>query len=219
MKTIVTLFAAVLAMSAFAQDEDRMFGKSDAQILAMGQDKWMDFYEQKAGGSNLDMIQACHVYEHVAARRNDRLISRLPAHPASDLRKLRKLLDDFSGQSNMIGSFVSGGGSMWTVIDAGDAASREDVLYQALGGKGKGAPATRTSKVGREIERAQREIRAHRSNDQYGNLKEPEALKAQAAAAADYRAIVAIASHLSRSRSDAVLAFCYNSIHLAANGG
>jgi len=214
----ITLFAVLgLAGALNAQISPPTYGKTDVQILSMGLNKWVDFASSK-DGSNLGMIQASQAYRSAAARRNDRQFARMPLGSARDMRRLRGLLRDYSDQCSTVGSYISGGGSMWSVIDAGANAEVEDVLYCVAVGKGKLAPATKISKVDNELMRAGLEVTRHRRADAEGRHLQEEAQAAVGKAKQDLQSITGIASHLKRAKSDAVLDFCYRRIHVGAEG-
>lgn len=215
MKTLAALLCLATTI-AFAQDHPPKYGKTDAQILAMGLDKWMDFCGGK-DGSNLGMIQASHAYASAAKIRNDRYIAR--SGMASDFRRLRSLLDDYEEQLTTVGYYISGGGSMWSVIGAGGEADVEDLIYIALGRAPSKAKSFRTSHVTHELTHAADAIDHNKNPNEDSGVPSFEAMKSLKHAQTDFAAISKITSKLDRHKSNTILSFCFDRAKMGAEGG
>jgi hypothetical protein len=218
MKNALLALFVLASTVCFAQDKPNTFGKSNAQILAMGQEKWMSFADKQGGGSNAAMIDASMAYQAASAGRNDRLLKTKPGM-AVNVHHLRELLGDYTGDCMEVGSYISGGGSMWGTFDAYARAESEDVLFGVLGGKAAPAPKMTVSMVARELQKAKTAIHANRSNDQFGMTKETGANKSLQAAQAHFASIAKICAKLDRRGSDFVLSFCKSQAQNATNGG
>ncbi len=215
----LALVCLLISAVAFGQEPPRTLGKTDAQILAMGQEKWSEYFEKKGGGSNADMIEACMAYTEAATRRNARLISRLPNAKAAQMRSLDKLMMDFGGHMMNAGSFISDGGSMWALFDAGSASDAQDALFAVLGGAMHASPAMVVSKVTKQIAKVKAAIQKSRDMAESAGRTEAEALKDFELGRLDFVAIQKIAASLDRKKSNALLDFCFKRAATAVDQG
>src|SRR6187549_2455934 len=112
------LLLALAAMAAplRAEEGPRKFGKSNAQILAMGFDKWMDFQGARAGMSTAGMSEGMSAYRDALRWRNDRLAAKASPALRKRVADLRPLLVDYTGDLMEVGSYMSGGGTIWSNI-------------------------------------------------------------------------------------------------------
>jgi hypothetical protein len=200
--------ASTIAAGPALGDDDQpdTFGKTDAEILAMGRSAWFDYYTapERGGDSTAGMTQAYGLYADAAGRRNDALPQQ---HHAAELRKL---LDDFGEQSIDLASNFTGGGTMWIPEYAAADCDVEDALYALLGGGAAPAPATTTGQVQRDFAKLEHAIRDEQANrDAAPYFKYGEARASLAALRADFKRIAALAATLDRAGSDQVLAFCH----------
>jgi hypothetical protein len=136
MRSLVLASLLVSSACVFAQeDRGRSFGKTNAQILAMGEEKWMDFFYKKSGGmSTAETNEALDVYRDAMAWRNDGLMSKSSSLKAKYL-PLRAPLRKLVGESMQLTYVMSGGGSMYSNIAASLQVSAEELLYNLLRGK------------------------------------------------------------------------------------
>jgi hypothetical protein len=126
-----------LSSSQQYTQEDR-FGKSVDQVLAMGHNKWFDWYtDSKRGGySTAGMSQADQIYaECLGIKTKERLVKASPKD-----RDFVNLLDERL-RSVLIGCvsagrILTGGGTMWINIGASAEVERQEVLHEiAFGSK------------------------------------------------------------------------------------
>ncbi len=184
---------------------EETYGKSSADILAMGQVAWFEFYTDHAGFSTMDMAMASALYTDAARERNAGL------DPGYYSEALRQLLYDLGERALTIGPTLSRGGTIWITIGAGMPADAEDVVYALRGGEMPPVPAMSTGQVERRIDQLEAQIMSTAADpqnqdwfDPAGSLAELRALRA------DFRAVCALAAELPRADSDRVLAFCDN---------
>lgn len=205
---LLSLAAAGFAADAAHNDSPRLFGKSYAQILAMGETRWMAFQSNKAGSSTADISEGLMVYRDALQWRNDRLAAHAPAPLRREVAELRPLLTRFTDSMILVRMFPTGGGSMWSNIHASVLTDSEDTLYHVLGGPGSKSKPRGTGEVLRMLSACEREVEAHRheawnSEDTYASARKSLG-EARSAAASIFK----IAAKLPRKRSDAVLDFC-----------
>jgi hypothetical protein len=184
------------------------FGKTDAEILALGQSAWFDYYTapERGGDSTAGMAEAYELYATAAQRRN----AALP--DPHGLRPLGPLLDSFGEHALNVAYHMSGGGTMWIPMYAQADCDVEEVVYGLLGGSGQpaAAPAT-TGLVSRDLAALDRELRAERDDpDAALYFKYAEAQAELEQLRTVYRQLKARAARLSRADSDRVLGFCHN---------
>lgn len=210
MRCLAALLSLLLLSFTWAQDAVDTHGKSDAQILKMGMEKWSDFYTYKEGTSTASMTEAAGIYGQVATRRNDGLIQRLSDRKrAQTILKLRKLMTDLASSSVDIAYAEAGGGTMYNTMWASVAGVTEDALYELITGKGPKPKALIVSTVKKQLGKLGKEIEVmHADKTESEFFKYGDAKKALAKMNKDFDDLVAIAKHLNRTESDRILGFC-----------
>jgi len=213
MKKLAVALLLVLAALGAAQDLKDTYGKTNAQILAMGYDKWYAFYTKADGGeSTASMSHAAYTYSEALAWRNDKLIAKLPKQGQTKVKSLRDLLHKFDEKILQTGMALTGGGTMWHIIGADAQVNLEEALYGVLGGKVKAAPAMVVSKATKALDGLTKAVAATKDSDYFGEFKKTDTLKLCEDAKDILKQIVAIAAGLDRKGSDHVLNFCYQQI-------
>lgn len=212
MKKLLVAFLATLAVCSFGQDLKETHGKTNAQILAMGYDKWYAFYTKLEGESTAGMSQASWKYSEALAWRNDGLIKKLPIEGRIRMSSLRIHLVRFEEKVLQAGMGLTGGGTIWHVIGAGARVSLEETLYGVLGGKVKAAPAMIVSKVTKAMDALVKDVANSKPGEFYPEFKKAETLKLCQEAKAILKGIVGLAAKLDRKGSDRVLQFCLDRI-------
>jgi hypothetical protein len=192
----------------FAADEPEQsatYGKTNAEILAMGQQAWFEYYTDPARGgeSTAGMADALGLFAAAARERNDAL----PQQP--QVTALRTQLTDFGREALDLAYNMSGGGTIWIPMYSQMACDVEDVIYGLLGGKvPRVAPAT-TGQVRRGLVRLAAAAQAeHADEDAAIYFHYDDALASLAALQAEFAGISALAAHFDRSGSDRILQFC-----------
>ena len=195
------ILSCALALVLLQQDEPP-FGKTNAQILAMGRTRWYDFATKREGGeSTAGMTGAMGSYGDALAWRNDRIA------PKARVVRLRKLLQDTKNDAIAVGSAITGGGTMWNIISANLYADAEETLYAVLTKTGK-APARRVSDVTKALAGLSTALAATKKESWY----KPEGGQYLAALRKDVAAVAAEAKKLPRRESDAMLDFAKQAV-------
>lgn len=184
------------------QDKTDTFGKTNAQILAMGRSGWYRFYtaDSRGGDSNVGIVDAERLYGDALAWRNDRL-------GKARISRLRKLLLDAKNDAVATGTAITGGGTIWSIVSAGLYADAEETLYAVLTKGGKIPP----RKVS-DVEKAYAKLKAGLTRGEPGVTSEKDARAALARLRRDLDGAIAEAARLPRRGSDAVLDFCIRAI-------
>lgn len=205
MKRLLLLLAAITTMAS-AQN----LGKTDAQIIAMGIDKWQDFYTKKQGYSTADMCQANDVYGQAVKRRNNRLLQdQLDGDFKLKIEKLRSLLNTYGSTSIDIAYTRTGGGTMWNPVYAAVLAEGEETIYKILSDTAKPSRHRVVSDVTKQIDLAQQAVDKPAKNPGAEDWMRPkEAYPALKLLRKTYIEIAAIAKTMSRKDSDHLLNFC-----------
>lgn len=209
------LAIGVLVVAARAEEYPRKFGKSNAQILAMGSDKWMDFQGATAGQSTAGMSEGMAAYRSALRWRNDRLSTKSPATLRKRVADLRPLLVDYTGPLMSLGAYMTGGGTIWSNIHAGTLSNSEEILYALLSGKAKPAKPQTTGMVKRELVSLAQDIEANSKESYNTPEKTADARKDLAAARAAFARIAVAAARFDRKGSDHILAFCQSTAETA----
>jgi hypothetical protein len=190
-------------------DYNSTFGKTEEEILAMGEDKWNAFYSSKAGDSTAAMVGMNGIYGEALLHRNEKLAKK--ASPAAQTRveKLRKLMDDFGGEAVGLGSNFTGGGTIWSPISAEIETDSETVIYAILGGESKKPKHEVVSSVSKQLDALKAMIMKDKADkDDQAYFKFGDAKVSLNKLHEDFTQILAVAQLLDRTNSDRVLGFC-----------
>lgn len=214
------LLLVLLPTIALAQTTDRWpytledtFGKTETQVLAMGRQKWFDFFvEQPGGSSTAGMCDAEQIFGNALKRRNNRILTSGTAERRVKFNTLRKRLAEYGEACTEISATFSGGGTLWNNVHAGVLPDTEELIGTLLGLPSKPAPARTTGEVTKRLAEVESVLRKHKAEiDTYRGSGYGSAygLKEAAKARKAYAGIVEIAKTLPRGLSDAVLDACY----------
>lgn len=206
------IFAFTLLFSfAVAQDLKETHGKTHSQILAMGYDKWYDFYTGKEGETTQGMARAGYTFAESLKWRNLQLEAKKPAKFRAQIKTLRTQFDKLGTASISIYRALSGGGTLWQLTYSTDAMNQEETLYALLGGKVKPSKPQVVSKVTKEIAALKAAVK---SPDPTWSHEFPRAETNKYLADIDssWKQILAIAKTLDRPKSDHILAYCVSAI-------
>ena len=217
MRFLLLLFV-LIPILARAQEQVDTHGKTEAQILEMGMDGWMNFYTANVGSSTADMCEAAGVYGAIAEKRNNGLLKAAPTKRKAQILKLRKLLGQFDSSAVDVGYCESGGGTMFNPMWASVSGEVEDALYPMLGGKAPKSKPMVVSAVTRQLARISKDIEdMHTPDNEFMKYKEAKSALADMRAA--FGGIVAIAKSMSRVDSDRLLSFCLDRAKSATDFG
>ena len=207
MRPILQLLLFILPSLALSQSDT--YGKTEAQILAMGEEKWDDFYQSKAGNSTAAMVEMNVIFGAAAEHRNVRLTKAARPSVRARVEKLRKLMEAYGADAVGLGYNVTGGGTMWAQVSADITAHTELVLFGVLGGKSPAVKHATVSDVNRQLEALAKTIEgAHTDKDNDPNFKYGDAGASISKMRAELSQIAMVAKPLSRANSDRVLRFC-----------
>ncbi len=216
MRYLFVLLLSLASILAFAQDDNNTYGKTETQMLEMGEAKWDDFYEAKAGTSTADMVNMNHLYGEALLHRNERLAQKVGGARKAQVEKLRGLLSDFAGDAIDLGYNFSGGGTIWSPISAEVETASERVLFAILGGSLKPKKHYVVSTVAKALARLKTLIAKDAADpDDASYFKAAKAKGSLDKMNAEFHRILAVAQNLDRDNSDRVLAFCYQYADLA----
>ena len=207
------LFLPLFVVAA-GQDLKETHGKANAQIPAMGYEKWYDFYTGKEGETTYGMSRANYFYASALKWSNDRAATKLSSALQAQIRTLRPLFVKLNETTLRIGRAFSGGGTMWTLIGSSQDVTLEETVQALVKGSKSKAPMV-VSKVEREMDVLQKEISSHEETEWNKEFKRSDVLKWLDECRSLFRRVVAVAKKLNRSRSDHVLAFCLDCIEVA----
>lgn len=135
MKAVAAALVLLAALSS-AQTPTKLYGKSRAQAVAMGEQKWMDLVsDHPDGNSTHGMAQAMDFFAAGAADRNDKLIAKLPAARKKALRTARAAIMEAGFALVTCDREVNGGGTMYTLFYPSRAAGVELMIFGFIKGK------------------------------------------------------------------------------------
>lgn len=165
---IAFLALAALAVPIADQkfDPAENYGKSADQVVAMGFQKWYDFFIDKAEGeTTLSMSAASYSFGCALFDVNDKRLKSLPAKRAQLINSMRPHMIKFREQGVMVGMGLSGGGSLWTLVGAATLMKVEETVAYLIKHDEK-KPKSRTqaevwtllSKIEKKIEVSKTEI-------------------------------------------------------------
>lgn len=203
-----TVLLAILV--AICCTEGQTFGKSEAQILAMGRGNWLGFHlhasgdedRQYHGETTESMAVADNLWAQAAAHRNNRLIA--SRRKAAAWKKLHPLLREFSSCACEITLEWAGDdtGVEGRYDRATNRADSEDEIYEILRGRPAKVRPMSTAAVRRKIQLASDDVR--RETSEY--KRAPGVLRR-------WRTVFALISSLVKelptSERYRVLRFCY----------
>lgn len=211
MRAFLLILLLAIVGSAFAQEE-KPHGKTEAQILKMGSEAWMNYYTDTVGGSTADMSRAASLYGTAAFNRNEKLLEKqLDGDFKLQILKLRKGLNAYAAGSVDVQYALTGGGTMYIPMWAMVKGDVEDVLYCLLSASGPKPKSMVVSKVTKRLDAIGKHI-AEAAKNAY--VKAPEAKRALGEMRKAYAQIVTVAKTMSRRDSDRLLEFCFDKAEL-----
>lgn len=110
-------------------------GKTDAQILAMGRDKWVAFHSSRVGESTASLADAQSTYGQVLFRRNAALEKKLPKARRDLISMMRIDLVAYCNSLIEVSASFAGGGTVWVPVYAAVSSYVEETLYGVLTNK------------------------------------------------------------------------------------
>ncbi|MDQ2798216.1 MAG: hypothetical protein M3Y13_01060, partial [Armatimonadota bacterium] len=107
---------------------------SDAQILAMGVDKWMAYYAKTQGMEEIEPTdrEAMGIYTEALTRRDDAALRRLPSAQKQRFKRLRAALTRLHEDTLIVAQDNAGGGTMYLDFMAGAAVDDEKLIAELI---------------------------------------------------------------------------------------
>ena len=130
MKKLLLSLLIFCAIPAMAQDP--MLGKSCDEILAMGHEKWSEYWATKRGASEADMDQAAVVYADCLKKSNEAELPKLQAPDRDRLLGYKKLYSDFRVKVMEQQMTRAGGGTMYTHGSIRGAVADEELMQSLI---------------------------------------------------------------------------------------
>lgn len=203
------LTVPVLLLCAVGFAQDRTPGLPDKDILAMGRQKWFDYYTTKHGSSTAACCDAEEFFGRALMRRNDAALKKASASKWGAITQLRKEWKIQGGEMGEVAWLRAGGGTIWSQISAGFLADIEEVVAMLLTGVQRGIPARKTSDVTKAYDRASKDIERLKGDieitEKGGSNRARQALAKSRASSAK---CIKVAAKMSRRESDAILDLC-----------
>lgn len=199
-------FLPVIAFLVLSQDLKETYGKTNAQILAMGRSGWIDFYTGREGGATtMAMAGAESLYGDALGWRNDKF-------GKAKIGKLRVLLQATARDSCEVGTAVTGGGTMWNIIGASLMTDGEETLYSVLSGKGTG-PKHVVSDMEKAFTRLKKDLQDSDSTPEMKKMGRDSVVLLRK----DLNRVIEEAARRPRRQSDALLEFCIKAMSASRN--
>lgn len=132
---IASCLALVLLQPIETPSPSDRLGLTWTQIAAMTSAAWFDRYTARHGDSTMAMVQAQAVYGWAVERENNHAASRLSAPRKAALTALRRSAREFRFGCALCGRALSGGGTMWNLVDGGVPTAVEETIRSILRGR------------------------------------------------------------------------------------
>jgi hypothetical protein len=215
------LLVATLLLAQVGLERTGVEGKmglSDRQILALGQQGFVNKFSEKFGSSTAAMVDAFEIYGGAVKRLNDQVFLRKSPETLKVVGSLRVRLGRFRNEMCDVGRALSGGGTMWNITYSETRADVEETLAIKSGVIKKTPPKRVVSEVTRAMDALAAAARERR--DDVESMKESGGGMAEIEssfkiARAEFAEIVKLAAKLPRKESDAMLEFCLAAIRIA----
>jgi len=193
-------------------------GLSDKQIVALGQQAFVDKFSEKFGSSTMAMVDGFEVYASVVKGMNDKVFLKKPAATLKTVGSLRTRLARFRTEMCDIGRTVTGGGTLWNITYSETRADVEDTLAIWTGVRSVKPKARVVSDGTKSLDRIAALAKEYEQSIE--ELKESgggiaEVNSSLRLARAEYSEIVKLAAKLPRRESDAILGFCVDAAQIA----
>jgi hypothetical protein len=118
------LVLCVMSAQALGQAKDNRLGLSRDQILAMGDDKWFDYYAKAKGESPKELTAACRTYADALHERNEERLLKLPNRDR--VERWYANVKEYGDAMFKIQS--RNGGTIWNPIEAAQGVDIEEFL-------------------------------------------------------------------------------------------
>lgn len=213
---LATLLCSLLIGSS--QEHDSKMGMTDKQIVAMGQQDFVNTYSEKYGSSTAAMCDAEVTYGDAILRINNAALKSKSSTTRTAVTSLRKHMASFRNEMADIGRAFSGGGTMWNIVYSGTTADVEETIALISGVRVNKSKSLKVSDGTKAIDGLAKFAKENEA--EYETYKDSGGGKAEvnsslAIARKEYAQIVKIAAKRPRRESDAIIAFVIDGVRLA----
>lgn len=198
--------------------QEGKLGLTDRQILALGQEAFVNKFTDKFGGSTMAMVDGFEIYGQAVKSMNDQVFLKSSASRLKTIGSLRTRMTRFRTEMCDIGRTVTGGGTLWNITYSETRADVEETLA-IFSGVLQVQPRNRVvSDVTKALDRIGVLAKEHEEGielvkESGGGIHEVNtSLKL---ARTEYAELVKLAAKLPRRESDAVLGFCLDAAQIA----
>jgi len=203
LRALVLLVLVLLLSSMPARAEgDRQAGKTDAEILAMDREAWVDYYASHVSGSHASWTASYYIYAEVLRRRNDHL------PPRNHSAEFESLLNDFGERAVSINDNLDGGGNIWANVYGRANCDAEQTVFGLLAGKTEPAHLHTVSQVRHQIRALEQRVDRERTRPRTTFFNITTATTDLHFLRADWAKIQQLVSTLGRKDARLVLDFC-----------
>ncbi len=147
----------------FPYTREETLRKSEAQILAMGRDRWVTLFIDGDRDTTTNAAEAESIFGHALERRNRARIARLPRPRQVFLLRLQGELEGFENHVIEMLASLSGGGDTYRSARAGVAADVGEVIGRLTGDRGEPVPGRHTGEIARRLDDLRRKLQALKS--------------------------------------------------------
>lgn len=124
---------AVTLLPTFAASQQKFLGKTEAEVLQMGQDKFLELvYSDSESSTTQGVSEAFRFYASAAKKRNAKLAAKAPKGTASNIVALRNALSNVIQPALEAEYIATGKGTMYIPMFESRSADLEDFLYGIL---------------------------------------------------------------------------------------
>lgn len=155
-RVLLGLLLIASASLSLAQDLKLTYGKTYAQILAMGYVPWWDHYVQKAGNADESINRANHLYAEALGWRNRNLLAKQPVAAQGRLKELQTQLEAY-GDSVLKVTKMMDGAKYSVAAQGANAVDIQETMYVLLGGRGPKIEALTASAVRKDFGRLEKD--------------------------------------------------------------
>ncbi len=213
---LATLICSLLLGSV--QEHDSKMGMTDKQIVARGQQDFVNNYSEKYGSSTAAMCDAEVTYGDAILRVNNLALKGKSAATRATVTSLRKHMETFRNEMADIGRAFSGGGTMWNIVYSGTTADVEETIAIISGVRANKAKSLKVSdgtKAINALAKYAKDNEAEFETYQDSGGGKAEVNSSLATARKEYALIVKLAAKRPRRESDAIIAFVIDGVRLA----
>lgn len=155
-----------------------LYGKTAAEIVRMGHDKWYEFYVDKSGGeSTMSMSFAESYFGWALKTENDKTLYKMDMNVQDRVNFYRLNMSEFEHLGVDMGRAYTGGGTLWNPVYSSIQTRVEETVAVMMGGKTKEKSYAQAD-VWAALKEARQDLKASeaeiRDGEQYSRIKYAE---------------------------------------------